>query len=135
VESLANPKANPFVHKQVNLTITTLQVVQMFAGLYINYKCLQLKVLGLPVDISYSTAAFSFVLYAIFAILFLNFFFWTYLFGPLQRSKSLLSSWWLKLGLVASSSSSVVTTNGTVASVDGGDINHNHYKGFVKKLQ
>lgn len=96
------------IPRQVNLTITTLQVLQMFAGLYINYECLKRKLLGLPVDISYSTAFFSFTLYFIFTILFLNFFIRTYILSS-KRIHQFIS-----------------TT---------GDINHNHYKGFVKKLQ
>lgn len=91
------------IPKQVNLTITTLQIAQMFVGLYINYQCLKMKLLGEPVDLSYSVSVTGFVLYGLFAILFLNFFVRTYIFTKPIRMLS--------------------------------DINHNHYKGFVKKLQ
>ena len=77
----------------------------MFAGLYVNYECLKQKMLGLPVDISYSTASLSFGLYLIFALLFCNFFIRTYILS--SKHIRMLSA----------------------------DINHNHYKGFVKKLQ
>ena len=98
------------IPKRVSISITTLQVLQMFAGLYVNYQCLKYKLLGFPVDISYSTAAYSFTLYSIFAILFLNFFIRTYLLRPGFAGK--------KKGIQILS-----------------DINHNHYKSVAKKLQ
>ena len=98
------------IPKRVSITITTLQVMQMFAGLYVNYQCLKFKLLGFPVDISYSTATSSFTLYSIFAILFLNFFIRTYVLRPNLVGK--------KAGIHILS-----------------DINHNHYKSVAKKLQ
>ena len=101
---------NVHIPKRVSISITTLQVLQMFGGLYINYQCLKFKLLGFPVDISYSTATFSFTLYSIFAILFLNFFIRTYVLRP---------------GLVGKKKGIQILS----------DINHNHYKSVAKKLQ
>jgi len=72
------------IPRYVNMTITTLQIAQMFAGLYINYRTLQHKLIGMPCDISMSVAVTGFTLYGLFAVLFMNFFLRTYLF----RSKS-----------------------------------------------
>ncbi|KPM03394.1 Elongation of very long chain fatty acids-like protein 1 [Sarcoptes scabiei] len=67
------------IPKQVNITITILQVTQMFLGLYIHYQSLKLKLLGQPVDASYSVLFVGSLLYSIFAILFVQFFIRTYI--------------------------------------------------------
>ena len=92
----------------VNMTITTLQIVQMFAGLYVNYRSLQLKLMGLPCDISMPVCLTGFTLYGLFAVLFINFFVRTYVFK--SKSKAV---------------NSILN-----------DINHNQeYTNFLKKLQ
>ncbi len=94
------------IPRSVNMTITTLQIAQMFAGLYINYRALQLKLLGMPCDISIPVAMTGFTLYGLFAVLFINFFLWTYLFSSKKSIKFI------------------------------NDINHNQeYNNFLKKLQ
>lgn len=70
--------ANFHVPRAISLTITTLQIAQMFVGLFVNYKALQLKVLGLPCDASISVVTIGFTLYGLFAVLFINFFIYTY---------------------------------------------------------
>jgi elongation of very long chain fatty acids protein 6 len=94
------------IPRSVNMTITTLQIAQMFAGLYINYRALQFKLLGMPCDISIPVAMTGFTLYGLFAVLFINFFLWTYLFSSKKSIKFI------------------------------NDINHNQeYNNFLKKLQ
>ena len=70
--------ANFHVPRAISLTITTLQIAQMFVGLFVNYKALQLKLLGLPCDASLSVVTIGFTLYGLFAVLFINFFIYTY---------------------------------------------------------
>ena len=65
--------------KQVNITITTLQIAQMFAGLYVNADSLRRKLTGLPADLSVASALAGFSLYFLFFALFVNFFIRTYL--------------------------------------------------------
>lgn len=65
--------------RQVNITITTLQIAQMFAGLYINVHCLQRKLTGKPADLSFAVALSGFSLYFLFFALFVNFFIRTYI--------------------------------------------------------
>ena len=71
--------AGYYVPRKISVTITTLQITQMFVGLYVNYKALQLKLLGLPCDTSLSVVLVGFTLYGLFAVLFINFFIYTYL--------------------------------------------------------
>lgn len=78
-----------YVPKRISLTITTLQITQMFIGLYVNYKALQLKLLGLPCDASLSVVLTGVTLYGLFAILFINFFIWTYV---IKRSRDKIQS-------------------------------------------
>lgn len=67
------------IPRQVNITLTTAQILQMFFGLYINYDCLKRKLLGQPCDISLSVAVSGFSLYFLFFLLFVNFFIRTYI--------------------------------------------------------
>ncbi|KAH9413973.1 Elongation of very long chain fatty acids protein 6, partial [Dermatophagoides pteronyssinus] len=62
------------ISRRISLTITTLQIAQMFAGLFVNYKALQRKLIGLPCDASLSVLITGVTLYGLFAILFINFF-------------------------------------------------------------
>lgn len=73
------------ISRRISLTITTLQIAQMFAGLFVNYKALQRKLIGLPCDASLSVLITGVTLYGLFAILFINFFIWTYI---IKRSKN-----------------------------------------------
>lgn len=98
------------IPRQINVTITTLQVAQMFAGMFINFDSLKRKLLGYPVDASYSILLTGCTLYGLFAILFMNFFIRTYIIPKSNAAKS-------KPIQILS------------------DINHNHYKGVVKKCQ
>lgn len=67
------------IPRQVSITITTLQIVQMFVGLYINVDCLHRKLSAMPCDLSFSVALSGFSLYFLFFVLFVNFFIRTYI--------------------------------------------------------
>ena len=67
------------IPRQVNVSITTLQIAQMFAGFYINIDCLRRKLTGQPADLSLSVAISGFSLYFLFFMLFVNFFVRTYI--------------------------------------------------------
>lgn len=81
--------ANIHVPRQISLTITTLQIAQMFVGLFVNYRALQLKLLGLPCDASLAVLLTGFSLYGLFAVLFINFFIYTYV---IRRSGKMVHS-------------------------------------------
>lgn len=67
------------IPRQVNVVLTTMQIAQMFVGLYINADCLRRKLSGIPTDLSLSVALSGFSLYFLFFLLFVNFFVKTYL--------------------------------------------------------
>ncbi|CAG2110178.1 unnamed protein product, partial [Medioppia subpectinata] len=67
------------IPRVVNITITSLQIAQMFAGLFINYLALHYKLSGIPCDLSRKVAVFGFSLYFLFFLLFMNFFIRTYI--------------------------------------------------------
>jgi len=95
------------IPRYVNMTITTLQIAQMFAGLYVNYLALHYKLTAIPCDLSISVATTGFSLYFLFFLLFINFFLRAYLLTPNIKKSTLLE-----------------------------DINHNTVNGqIVKKLQ
>ena len=77
------------IPRVVNITITSLQIAQMFAGLFINYLALHYKLSGLPCDLSKRVAIFGFSLYFLFFLLFMNFFIRTYI---LKKSNNMKSS-------------------------------------------
>lgn len=122
-----------YIPQRVSITITTLQVVQMFFGVFINYQCLWMKLVGRPVDISYSVCLTGCVLYGLFAVMFIHFFVTRYVFAKLPKSASPAA------GAEASSKTTTATATSTTTNGfgngGGGDINHNHVKGYDKKLQ
>lgn len=65
--------------RPVNVTLTTLQIVQMLFGFYIHIDCLRLKLTEQPCDVSMAVAITGFSLYFLFFMLFLNFFIKTYI--------------------------------------------------------
>jgi len=67
------------IPRVVNISITTLQIMQMLFGLIINFYILKLKYLGMKCDISVSVLFNGLILYAVFFILFINYFIRTYL--------------------------------------------------------
>ncbi len=103
------------IPRSVNITITSLQIAQMFAGLYVNYRAFQYKLLGMPCDLSISVAMTGLSLYFLFFLLFVNFFFRTYLLRPSLKKM----------------------TKPTLKNVKLlEDMNNNQYNGeIVKKLQ
>ena len=64
----------------VSVGITSMQILQMVFGLYINYTVLSYKLSGIPCDCSLEVALTGLSLYTVFLALFVNFFFKTYLF-------------------------------------------------------
>ena len=63
----------------VSVIITTLQILQMFIGLYVSSYCFAQKLAGLPCKITLNESIFCFTIYFTYLILFLNFFIRTYL--------------------------------------------------------
>ena len=114
--------ANFHVPRAISLSITTLQIAQMFVGLFVNYRALQLKLLGLPCDASLSVVAIGFTLYGLFAILFINFFIYTYV---IRRSGKAIQSAVKQL---------VPEMNGN-AKMNGAATNGMPYKFIAKKVQ
>jgi len=74
------------IPRVVNVTITTLQIIQMMYGLYINIRVALLKVKGEPCDAHISVALTGLSLYGLFFILFVNFFIRSYLLKPQTKS-------------------------------------------------
>ncbi|XP_054159087.1 elongation of very long chain fatty acids protein 6-like [Oppia nitens] len=71
--------------------ITSLQILQMMFGLYINLRAFQFKLNGLPCDLSVSVVTTGLVLYYVFFLLFVNFFIRTYLLVKKQQKQKQLS--------------------------------------------
>ncbi|XP_054166482.1 elongation of very long chain fatty acids protein 6-like [Oppia nitens] len=83
------------IPRVVNVTITSLQIAQMFAGLFINYLALHYKLSGTPCDLSRKVAVFGFSLYFLFFLLFMNFFIRSYILKASpqqQKGKHLVSN-------------------------------------------
>ncbi|CAG2119723.1 unnamed protein product [Medioppia subpectinata] len=70
--------------RRLSACITSLQVVQMMAGFYINYVAMNRKLNGQPCDVSLHVAKTGVTLYALFMVLFMNFFVKSYLLKPLS---------------------------------------------------
>ena len=63
----------------ISISITSIQILQMVFGIYINYKVIEFKKFGVLCDNSLSVGILGFLLYIIFFILFMDFFIKTYL--------------------------------------------------------
>ena len=74
------------IPKQVNVTITSLQIIQMLYGLWINIRVVHLKLTGQACDAHISVALTGLSLYGLFFILFVNFFVRSYLLKPQTKS-------------------------------------------------
>ncbi|OTF75820.1 hypothetical protein BLA29_005725 [Euroglyphus maynei] len=72
--------------RQVNVTLTTLQIIQMLFGFYIHIDCLRLKLMAKPCDVSMAVAVTGFSLYALFFLLFMNFFIRTYIIPSSKKA-------------------------------------------------
>nr|XP_027193686.1 putative fatty acid elongation protein 4 [Dermatophagoides pteronyssinus] len=66
--------------RPVNITLTSMQIIQMLFGFYIHLDCLRRKIFGQPCDVSLAVAITGFSLYTLFFLMFLDFFIRTYLF-------------------------------------------------------
>ena len=62
------------IPRQISMSITIAQIVQMLFGFYVNVKSFQYKVSGVACDISLPVASTGFSIYTLFFILFLNYF-------------------------------------------------------------
>ena len=60
-------------------TITTIQISQMFVGLYINYLAITSIMSGKACHTYYFNIAMSLIMYASYVVLFGNFYYWTYI--------------------------------------------------------
>ncbi|XP_046916746.2 very long chain fatty acid elongase 6 [Dermatophagoides farinae] len=107
------------VPRRISLTITTLQIAQMFAGLFVNCKALQRKLLGLPCDASLSVLITGVTLYGLFAVLFINFFIWTYIIkGSRQKIQSAVRHFTNgKTKTTTTVTKTTTTTNGSIQFV------------------
>jgi len=67
------------IPRVVNISITSLQIIQMLYGLWINLRVVQLKLTEQPCDSDITVGLTGLSLYGLFFILFINFFVRTYL--------------------------------------------------------
>ena len=67
----------------ISISITSLQILQMVFGLYINYTVIGFKKSGIACDCSLSVATTGLALYTLFLILFVNYFIRAYLVKPM----------------------------------------------------
>jgi elongation of very long chain fatty acids protein 6 len=74
------------IPRVINISITSLQILQMFYGLYINFRVIQFKTSDIPCDLSPSVAVTGLSLYSLFFILFVNYFVRSYLLKPKSKS-------------------------------------------------
>ena len=81
------------IPRQIAMSITVGQIVQMLFGFYINIKSFQYKVNGVACDMSLSVASTGLGIYSLFFILFINYFVKSYfasIFGGKANRKQLL---------------------------------------------
>jgi len=71
----------------ISISITTIQILQMVFGLYINYTIIGYKNTGIPCDASLSVVTSGLALYTLFLVLFTNFFVNAYLLKPKNQMK------------------------------------------------
>lgn len=107
--------------RQVNITLTTLQIVQMMFGFYIHIDCLRRKLSGLPCDLGLSVAVSGFLLYLLFFVLFMNFFIRTYIIPSTKKMVNRFTTNKIK--------------EGDLNNNPNGAISNGHLKTESKKLQ
>ena len=78
------------IPKPFAVTITTGQIIQMMFGFWINLYSFKLKITGQPCDCSLAVASTGLLLYSLFFILFINFFFKTYILPIFIPQKSII---------------------------------------------
>ena len=76
------------IPKWVQITVTIFQLSQMVVGCFVNYKAYVYKEAGVPCHVAYSNIFWSFVMYAVYFLLFLHFFIVNYLLKAPAISKS-----------------------------------------------
>ncbi|CAG2104036.1 unnamed protein product [Medioppia subpectinata] len=107
------------IPRAVNVTITSLQIVQMLYGLYVNVQALWYKITGQPCDCHISVALTGTSLYGLFFVLFMNFFIRSYLLKPQQTKSVIFTTLCAPRGL-DTSTTTTTTTNGTPIAVTNG---------------
>ena len=70
------------IPKWVQITVTIFQLSQMVVGCFVNYKAYVYKEAGVTCHVAYSNIFWSFVMYAVYFLLFLHFFIVNYLLKP-----------------------------------------------------
>lgn len=68
--------------------VTLLQLSQMFIGLYLNFTAIRAVTLGKVCRMDWFTVGISVFFYASYAILFANFYYWTYIYKKPSSSNS-----------------------------------------------
>jgi elongation of very long chain fatty acids protein 6 len=63
------------IPKWISMMITSLQIIQMIAGVYVNVKAYQYKQTDNSCDVNYSNIYASFLMYASYFYLFFKFFY------------------------------------------------------------
>ena len=77
----------------VSKTITTIQLSQMFVGIFINYMGITSLLTGRTCRTSWFDVGISIFFYVSYAILFANFFYWAYIYPkPTRKTDTLTSS-------------------------------------------
>ena len=76
------------IPKWVQITVTIFQLSQMVVGCFVNYKAYIYKEAGATCKVAYSNIFWSFVMYAIYFLLFLHFFFVNYLWKKSNSVKT-----------------------------------------------
>ena len=70
------------IPKWVQITVTVCQLSQMVVGCFVNYKAYVYKEAGTHCNVAYSNIFWSFVMYAIYFLLFLHLFVVNYVLKP-----------------------------------------------------
>lgn len=77
-----------YMPKIISMMITSMQIIQMIIGVYINYKAYQYKLNGESCNVSYLNIYLVFLMYFSFFYLFSKFFLDKYIFSKPERSST-----------------------------------------------
>jgi len=73
------------IPKFISIFITTSQISQMAVGCYVNFKTWQYKLAGISCSVSYENVTVSTLMYFSYFVLFVRFFYMSYLNKPSQK--------------------------------------------------
>lgn len=113
------------IPRAVNVSITSLQIIQMLYGLWINIRVVHFKLTEQPCDAHLSVALTGLSLYGLFFILFVNFFIRSYLLKPKTKSMYFSCGAGLDSNLTKNNSPAVVDSS--LLSANGSDIKLRKY--------